>query len=59
MFTPAVLACYASLVAHRFIPTSLFASKHGELAPQLEVLVAALFTVSSWRGIYAFVRDPW
>ena len=56
MFAPVAVACYASLVSHRIIPSVAFTSKHGEMSPQLEVLLASLFTVSSWRGIYAGLR---
>ena len=58
VFVPVVLACYASLVSHSWMPKTVFmpSSQPGELPAQLEVLVASLFTISSWRGIYAGFR---
>ncbi len=58
MFVPVALACYASLVSHNWMPNTTFTASGNpsELPAQLEVLLAALFTVSSWRGIYAAVR---
>ena len=56
MFAPVAAACYAYMVSHRLVPVLAFTSKHGELSPQIEVLLACLFTVSGWRGIYAGLK---
>ena len=58
VFVPVALACYASMVSHSWMPKTAFvsSSQPGELPAQLEVLVASLFTISSWRGIYAGLR---
>jgi len=56
MFVPVALAFYASLVSHSWMPKGPFASSPGELPAQVEVLLASLFTISTWRAIYAGLR---
>ncbi len=56
MFVPVALAFYAAGVSHAWMPKTPFTSSPGELPAQVEVLLASLFTVSTWRAIYAGLR---
>lgn len=58
LFVPTVLASYASMVTHHFLDPSLLVqhSSEHQLPAQLEVIFAALWSVSSWRGVYAGLR---
>ncbi|CAK0784590.1 hypothetical protein CVIRNUC_007794 [Coccomyxa viridis] len=58
LFVPTVLAGYASMVTHHILDASLLVhhgSEH-QLPAQLEVIFAALWSIASWRGVYAGLR---
>ncbi|CAL5229541.1 g12888 [Coccomyxa viridis] len=58
LFVPTVLAGYASMVTHHVLDSSLLV-QHGQshqLPAQLEVIFASLWSVASWRGVYAGLR---
>ncbi|KAK9810509.1 hypothetical protein WJX72_012008 [[Myrmecia] bisecta] len=59
LFVPTALAAYASMVVHHLLDVDVIrqpASSPYALPPELEVVMAVLWTVSSWRGIYAAYR---
>ena len=60
LFAPIVLAAYASMVAHHWLPSEAFRTvannTYPELPAQMEVILAALWTVACWRGIYSALR---
>ena len=48
------MAMYACLVSHHLLDGSVFRVPPGaRVSPEGEVMIAALFTLMSWRGIYS------
>ncbi|EIE21334.1 hypothetical protein COCSUDRAFT_56557 [Coccomyxa subellipsoidea C-169] len=58
LFVPTVLASYASMVTHHILDPAVLVShsSDAQLPAQLEVIFASLWSVASWRGIYAALR---
>lgn len=58
LFVPAVLAGYAYMVSNHIMDADALIAhgKDAQLPAQLEVIFASLWSVGSWRGIYAAVR---
>ncbi|BDA44565.1 hypothetical protein COCOBI_06-0410 [Coccomyxa sp. Obi] len=58
LFVPTVLASYASMVTHQILDPAVLVSHttDTQLPAQLEVIFASLWSVASWRGIYAGLR---
>ncbi|CAL8463210.1 g2744 [Coccomyxa elongata] len=58
LFVPTVLASYASMVTHNILDPAVLVSHatDTQLPAQLEVIFASLWSVASWRGIYAGLR---
>lgn len=54
LFVPTAMAMYACLVSHHLLDSSVFKVPPGaRVSPEGEVMIAALFTLMSWRGIYS------
>ncbi|DBA82752.1 TPA: hypothetical protein ACH3X1_006981 [Trebouxia sp. C0004] len=54
LFVPTAMAMYACLVSHHLLDSSVFRIPPGaHVSPEGEVMIAALFTLMSWRGIYS------
>lgn len=54
LFVPTAMAMYACLVSHHLLDSSVFKVPPGcRTSPEGEVMLAALFTLMSWRGIYS------
>ncbi|KAL3157899.1 hypothetical protein ABBQ32_012308 [Trebouxia sp. C0010 RCD-2024] len=54
LFVPTAMAMYACLVSHHLLDSSVFRIPPGcRTSPEGEVMLAALFTLMSWRGIYS------
>lgn len=54
LFVPTAMAMYACLVSHHLLDGSVFRVPPGaRVSPEGEVMIAALFTLMSWRGIYS------
>lgn len=54
LFVPTAMAMYACLVSHHLLDSSVFRVPPGaRVSPEGEVMIAALFTLMSWRGIYS------
>ncbi|KAK9834886.1 hypothetical protein WJX81_006502 [Elliptochloris bilobata] len=58
LFLPTSLVLYAVLATHHWLDVGPFAASSDpyELPAQVEVLFAALWSVSAWRGIYTGLR---
>jgi hypothetical protein len=54
LFVPTAMAMYACLVSHHLLDGSVFRVPPGaRVSPEGEIMIAALFTLMSWRGIYS------
>ena len=54
LFVPTAMAMYACLVSQHLIDSGVFRVPPGaRVSPEGEVMIAALFTLMSWRGIYS------
>ncbi len=54
LFVPTAMAMYACLVSHHLLDSSVFRVPPGaRVSPEGEIMIAALFTLMSWRGIYS------
>lgn len=54
LFIPTAMAMYAALVSHHLLDSAVFKVPPGSrTSPEGEVMLAALFTLMSWRGIYS------
>lgn len=54
LFVPTAMAMYACLVSHHLLDSSVFRVPAGaHVSPEGEVMIASLFTLMSWRGIYS------
>ena len=53
LFVPTAMAMYACLVSHNLLDSSVFRVPPGaRTSPEGEVMLASLFTLAAWRGIY-------